>query len=75
MYELKQYLKAINQSKEKLMDTEDEVWESLEPDRTCEILLPKKHPEKASLEPKLTLRTRTFRNLTLRSPNFWVNSG
>ena len=27
MYELKQYLKAINQSKEKLMDTEDEVWE------------------------------------------------
>ena len=27
MYQLKEYLKAINQSKEKLMDTEDEVWE------------------------------------------------
>ena len=31
MYELKQYLKAINQSKEKLMDTEDEVWEKKYP--------------------------------------------
>ena len=27
MYELKEYLKAINQSKEPLMDTEDELWE------------------------------------------------
>ena len=31
MYELKEYLKAINQSKEKLMDTEDEVWEKKYP--------------------------------------------
>ena len=30
-YELKEYLKAINQSKEKLMDTEDEVWEKKYP--------------------------------------------
>ena len=27
MYELKEYLKAINQSKEPLMDSEDEMWE------------------------------------------------
>jgi|TARA_B110000285_G_scaffold67777_1_gene77831 hypothetical protein len=27
MYELKEYLKAINQSKEPLMDTEDKMWE------------------------------------------------
>ena len=27
MYELKDYLKAINQSKELLMDSEDEMWE------------------------------------------------
>ena len=27
MYELKEYLKAINTSKEKLMDSEDEQWE------------------------------------------------
>ena len=26
MYELKEYLKAINQSKEPLMDSEDEMW-------------------------------------------------
>ena len=26
MYELKDYLKAINQTKEKLLDTEDEEW-------------------------------------------------
>ena len=31
MYELKDYLKALNQSKEKLMDTEDEVWEKKYP--------------------------------------------
>ena len=31
MYQLKDYLKAINQSKEKLMDTEDEVWEKKYP--------------------------------------------
>ena len=31
MYQLKEYLKAINQSKEKLMDTEDEVWEKKYP--------------------------------------------
>ena len=27
MYQLKDYLKAINQSKEKLMDSDDELWE------------------------------------------------
>ena len=27
MYELKEYLKAINQTKEPLMDTEDKMWE------------------------------------------------
>jgi len=27
MYELKEYLKAINQSKEQLMDSDDEMWE------------------------------------------------
>ena len=27
MYELKEYLKAINQSKEPLMDSDDEMWE------------------------------------------------
>jgi hypothetical protein len=27
MYELKDYLNAINHTKEKLMDTEDEEWE------------------------------------------------
>ena len=31
MYQLKDYLKAVNQSKEKLMDTEDEVWEKKYP--------------------------------------------
>ena len=31
MYELKDYLKAINQTKEPLMDTEDEVWEKKYP--------------------------------------------
>ena len=31
MYELKDYLKAINQTKEKLMDTEDEEWEKKYP--------------------------------------------
>jgi hypothetical protein len=31
MYELKDYLKAINQSKEKLMDGEDEEWEKKYP--------------------------------------------
>jgi hypothetical protein len=31
MYELKDYLKAINQSKEKLMDVEDEEWEKKYP--------------------------------------------
>ena len=31
MYELKEYLKAINQSKEKLMATDDEVWEKKYP--------------------------------------------
>ena len=31
MYELKEYLKAINQSKERLMDSEDEVWEKKYP--------------------------------------------
>ena len=30
-YELKEYLKAINQSKEKLMDSEDEMWEKKYP--------------------------------------------
>ena len=31
MYELKDYLKAINQSKEKLMDGDDEEWENKYP--------------------------------------------
>ena len=31
MYELKDYLKAINVSKEPLMDTEDELWEKKYP--------------------------------------------
>ena len=31
MYELKDYLNAINHSKEKLMDTEDEEWEKKYP--------------------------------------------
>ena len=31
MYDLKDYLKAINQSKEKLMDGEDEEWEKKYP--------------------------------------------
>ena len=31
MYELKDYLKAINHTKEKLMDTEDEEWEKKYP--------------------------------------------
>ena len=31
MYELKEYLKAINQSKEPLMDTADEMWEKKYP--------------------------------------------
>ena len=31
MYELKEYLKAINQSKERLMDTADEMWEKKYP--------------------------------------------
>ena len=31
MYELKDYLKAINQSKEKLMDGDDEEWEKKYP--------------------------------------------
>ena len=31
MYELKEYLKAINQSKKRLMDGEDEVWEKKYP--------------------------------------------
>ena len=31
MYELKEYLKAINTSKEKLMDGEDEQWEKKYP--------------------------------------------
>ena len=31
MYELKDYLKAINQSKEPLMDTADEMWEKKYP--------------------------------------------
>jgi len=30
-YELKEYLKAINSSKEKLMDSEDEMWEKKYP--------------------------------------------
>ena len=30
-YELKEYLKAINTSKEKLMDSEDEMWEKKYP--------------------------------------------
>ena len=30
-YELKEYLKAINTSKEKLMDSEDEQWEKKYP--------------------------------------------
>ena len=30
-YELKEYLKAINSSKEKLMDSEDEQWEKKYP--------------------------------------------
>ena len=31
MYELKEYLKAINQTKESLMDTADEMWEKKYP--------------------------------------------
>ena len=31
MYELKDYLKAINQTKEPLLDTEDEQWEKKYP--------------------------------------------
>ena len=31
MYELKDYLNAINHTKEKLMDTEDETWEKKYP--------------------------------------------
>ena len=31
MYELKEYLNAINHSKKKLMDTEDEMWEKKYP--------------------------------------------
>ena len=31
MYELKEYLKAINTSKEKLMEGEDEQWEKKYP--------------------------------------------
>ena len=31
MYELKEYLKAINTSKERLMDSEDEQWEKKYP--------------------------------------------
>ena len=37
----------------------------------CEMLLPN-IPEKASSEPKLTLRARNLQELTLRSPNFRV---
>ena len=39
MYQLKQYLKAINQSKEKLMDTEDEVCEKKYPVKKSFILV------------------------------------
>ena len=31
MYELKDYLKAVNHTKERLLDTEDEVWEKKYP--------------------------------------------
>ena len=31
MYELKEYLNAVNHTKEPLMDTEDEVWEKKYP--------------------------------------------
>ena len=31
MYELKDYLKAINETKEPLLDTEDKVWEKKYP--------------------------------------------
>ena len=31
IYELKEYLKAINQTKEKLMDSDDEMWEKKYP--------------------------------------------
>ena len=31
MYELKDYLKAINKTKEKLMDTDDKMWEKKYP--------------------------------------------
>ena len=31
MYELKEYLNAINHSKKRLMDTEDEMWEKKYP--------------------------------------------
>mgnify|MGYP003661033390 FL=1 len=31
MYELKDYLNAINYTKEALMDTEDEIWEKKYP--------------------------------------------
>ena len=31
MYELKEYINAVNYSKEKLMDTEDEMWEKKYP--------------------------------------------
>ena len=33
MYELKDYLKAINQTKEPLMDSEDEEWVKKYPDK------------------------------------------
>ena len=45
---------------------------SLESPIACEIVLPQNDPEKASLEPKLSLRMGKFQELALRSLNFRV---
>ncbi len=70
MYELKEYLNAINSSKKKLMDTEDEMWEKKYPPFIVNKCL-SAFPETLMLVNEMNMRSHLDKKLQF---DFLINS-
>ena len=70
MYELKDYLNAINHSKKKLMDTDDEMWEKKYPSFIVNKCL-SAFPETLMLVNEMNMRTHLDKKLQF---DFLLNS-
>lgn len=70
MYELKEYLNAINHSKKKLMDTDDEMWEKKYPPFIVNKCL-SAFPETLMLVNEMNMRTHLDKKLQF---DFLLNS-